>query len=93
MIAVNLEFVIGLWMYFTEVIVASTQLSKLDLLLIEMCERDSTFYFFFFQTYQARLTPMQMQISRLNSMANNFQDANIVLSHFNVNRLEDLNSR
>lgn len=48
---------------------------------------------FCLQSYQARLTPLQMQISRLNSMANNFQDANVVLSHFNVNHLEDLNSR
>ncbi|XP_064628408.1 dystrophin-like isoform X4 [Lineus longissimus] len=43
--------------------------------------------------FQTRITPLQHDLDHLNNLANEFQNANVVLSHINVNKLEDHNTR
>ena len=45
------------------------------------------------QAFQQHVAPMQSQVDQVNDQANQFQEKDIVLSHVNVSRLEDLNSR
>ncbi|KAK2181700.1 hypothetical protein NP493_384g05004 [Ridgeia piscesae] len=42
---------------------------------------------------QQRSAPLQGHVDNVNDGANEFQEMNVVLSHINVNRLEDLNNR
>ena len=46
-----------------------------------------------FQVFQTQIAPIQGDVDRTNNLANDFQNSNIVLSHINVNKLEDINTR
>ncbi len=46
-----------------------------------------------FQAFQQRTSPIKHQLDQANELANQFHDFNVVLSHINVNRLEELNTR
>ena len=50
-------------------------------------------YTFMFQAFQKHLEPLQAQADHVNEIANALQELQVILSHINVNRLEDLNSR
>ena len=45
------------------------------------------------QSFQQRTSPIKNQLDHANDLANQFHDVNVVLSHINVNRLEELNTR
>ncbi|XP_074663011.1 dystrophin-like isoform X2 [Tubulanus polymorphus] len=45
------------------------------------------------KSFQQKFVPLQTQVDHVNNLANEFQNNHIVLSHINVNKLEDLNSR
>ena len=46
-----------------------------------------------FQGFQQRFAPIQAEIDIVNDQANELQAADVILSHFNVRRLEDFNTR
>ena len=50
-------------------------------------------YTYMFQAFQKHLEPLQAQADHVNEIANALQELQVILSHINVNRLEDLNSR
>ena len=50
-------------------------------------------YYYFPQSFQQRTSPIKNQLDHANDLANQFHDVNVVLSHINVNRLEELNTR
>ncbi len=49
--------------------------------------------FALFQGFQHQLYPIQNETEMANEIANVFQEMNVILSHKNVNKLEDCNNR
>ncbi|XP_076445085.1 dystrophin-like isoform X2 [Babylonia areolata] len=45
------------------------------------------------KAYQQRFAPLQGEMDKVNDQANDMQAADIILSHFNVRRLEEFNTR
>ncbi|XP_070191463.1 dystrophin-like isoform X2 [Littorina saxatilis] len=45
------------------------------------------------KSYQQKYAPLQGEIDSVNDQANDLQAADVILSHFNVRRLEDFNTR
>lgn len=48
---------------------------------------------FLFQNFQQKYAPLQGEIDSVNDQANDLQSADVILSHVNVRRLEDFNTR
>jgi hypothetical protein len=48
---------------------------------------------FVFQTYQQAVAPIQGQVDNVNDHVNDFEAANVVLSHVIVHKLEDYKTR
>lgn len=49
--------------------------------------------FLHFQKYQQAITPIHSLVDSVNDEANELQNLNVVLSHTNVHKLEDYNTR
>lgn len=50
-------------------------------------------FLYFFQSFQMSLEPLQRDAELVNELANQLQALHVVLSHTNVHKLEDYNTR
>jgi hypothetical protein len=48
---------------------------------------------YFYQSFQKSLEPLQSDADHVNDHANQLQAAHVILSHTNVRRLEEFNTR
>lgn len=50
-------------------------------------------FWYLFQSFQMSLEPLQRDAELVNELANQLQALHVVLSHTNVHKLEDYNTR